>query len=80
MNSTTAGWLVDYKAAAWRVGPHAYLSRSWCRMEMFYAANIPLREDNETRMCKFEKGLKHAATHGRRPHLLYGTREDALNR
>jgi hypothetical protein len=48
-------------------------------MEMFYAANIPIQREEglfEDRLEKFDAGLKFALQSGRRPHLLYGTRED----
>ena len=32
----------DYKCRLWLDGPHAYLNRAWCRVEMLYAAVIPL--------------------------------------
>jgi hypothetical protein len=35
----------DYNPAPWRVGPAAYMNRAWCRMEMFYAYNVPLMPD-----------------------------------
>ena len=67
-----------YAAPAWNVGDSAYVNRSWCRMEMFYAANIPIQTEKafEERLEKFDAGLKYALQVGRRPHLLYGTRED----
>lgn len=68
-----------YEAKDWKIGPHAYLNRAWCRMEQFYAANIPLRKDNSTRILKFKAGLKFAAQYGHRPHLLYGSRESNNN-
>lgn len=73
------GMLEAYDASAWRHGPHSYVNRAWCRMEMFYAAHVPMLEgsDEKDRQVKFAAGLKNAADCGRRPHLLYGTREDA---
>ena len=35
----------DYRAAAWNEGPYSYTQRGWCRVEMFYAANIPVIDD-----------------------------------
>jgi len=78
------GYFEDYKAAAWREGNYAYVNRSWCRMEMLYAANVELHEatlgGTSPRLNKFKKGLRYAAKNGRRPHLLFGTRELATNR
>ncbi len=66
--------LKDYKAPAWQHGDHAYLNRSWCRIEMFYSCHVPTIA-NKSRAQKFVAGLKLAASKGRRPHLLYGTKE-----
>lgn len=74
---TEGDWLKKYKADSWNVGPHSYLARSWCRMEMLYAANVPLMP-GEGRIHNFAAGLKSAFLAGRRPHLLYGTRESCL--
>ena len=35
----------DYHLKPWNLGPVAYLNRAWCRMEMFYATNVPLLPD-----------------------------------
>jgi hypothetical protein len=45
-------------------------------MEMMYAANIPLRP-NDDRVSIFAAGLRSAMLAGRRPHLLYGSSESA---
>ena len=71
---TGAGLMSDYKASAWRDGKYAYLNRGWCRMEMFYAANVPLLSD-VNRIQNFDAGLYRQARAGRRPHFLYGTKE-----
>ena len=65
----------EYKSPAWNGTDYAYLNRSWCRVEMLYAANIPLEKDSAARMTKFKAGLLSSMQAGRRPHLLYGTRE-----
>ncbi len=44
-----------------------------CRLEMLYAANIPVVPSS--RFSRFAAGLRIAAEAGRRPHLLYGTKE-----
>ena len=47
-------------------------------MEMLYAANIPLESDSAARADRFKAGLLGSVREGRRPHLLYGTREHKL--
>ena len=68
----------EYKSPAWNGNDYAYLSRGWCRVEMLYAANIPLEKDSAARMTKFKAGLLSSMQAGRRPHLLYGTNEHKL--
>lgn len=79
-------WFSDYLAPAWQLGDHSYLQRAWCRMEMFYAANVPLPDLSKDpyfsrwrtdRRGKFAMGLETAIAANRRPHLLYGSRESA---
>ncbi len=38
----------EYASPAWIGTPHSYLNRGWCRVEMFYAANIPLFNPHAT--------------------------------
>lgn len=71
---TAEGFFVDYKAKAWNAEVYGYLNRGWCRLEMFYAANIPVRASPKENL--FTAGLKFAAKAGRRPHVLYGSREE----
>lgn len=67
---------LEYMAEAWNTGPHAYLNRGWTRVEMLYASTIPLSHvRNGERIEKFAEGMKFQYGLGRRPHLLYGTRE-----
>jgi hypothetical protein len=73
----SASWFEGYKSPGWRGTPHSYLSRGWCRIEMFYAANIPVPKDSPTRLNKFAAGLKFQRQEGRRPHILYGSKEKA---
>ena len=68
----------EYKSPAWNGNDNAYLNRGWCRVEMLYAANIPLERDSAARTTKFKAGLLSSMQAGRRPHLLYGTREHKL--
>jgi len=73
---TMSNWLTTYKAKAWSDGPYAYLNRCWCRVEMMYAANVPLSDDTVDRSKNFTAGLLQAVKANRRPHYLYGTREN----
>jgi hypothetical protein len=53
-----------------------YLERGWCRLEMFFNANIPV---NTRREKLFSGKLQYViAEEKRRPHLLFGTRERDL--
>jgi hypothetical protein len=66
----------DYQAELWNKGKHAFVNRGWCRLEMFYAANIPLYDHKDKkRLAHFRSGVKHHLKNGRRAHLLYGERE-----
>jgi hypothetical protein len=67
----------DYKSPAWNGNNSSYLNRGWCRVEMFYAVNIPLVEDSGERRGKMKAGLLSHRMGGRRPHLLYGSKESA---
>lgn len=71
----------EYLCPAWNDTNSAdcYLRRAWCRLEMFYAANIPFVTYNEVRNSKMKAGLQYHNKAGRRPHLLYGTKEMAGN-
>jgi hypothetical protein len=54
-----------------------YLARGWCRLEMFFNANMQLKAGREK---LFGGKLKQVMEQEkRRPHLLFGTREKALN-
>ena len=74
-----SSWFKEYKAKAWNDCQYAYLNRCWCRVEMMYAANVPLSEDTADRSKYFTAGLLQAVKANRRPHYLYGTREKMLN-
>mmetsp|Transcript_10621 Transcript_10621/g.14643 ORF Transcript_10621/g.14643 Transcript_10621/m.14643 type:complete len:225 (-) Transcript_10621:152-826(-) len=47
----------EYPAVGWRTGPSAYLNRSWCRLEMYYAATIPLPVPSHGTVSYSGKGL-----------------------
>lgn len=74
--TTTTNYFFDYAASAWNAGPQSYLHRGWCRVEMFYAANIPVdRMLAWSKAAKLKAGLRYAMESKRRPHYLYGTKE-----
>jgi len=68
----------SYPASAWSHPQFGYANRGWCRVEMFYASNIPLGvfEKQNT----FSSALMHTTKCSRRPHFLYGTREHLTGR
>jgi len=72
-------WYEQYGSPAWNEGPHAYINRSWCRVEMFYAANVPLTQNNENRLSKFKAALLSSVKEGRRPHVLFGSMQQIRN-
>lgn len=66
---------LDYKAKSWFGGQFSHLSRSWLRVDMMYASNLPLNEDTDVRIKNFTSELSQAVRSNRRPHYIYGTRE-----
>jgi hypothetical protein len=69
-------YFFDYASSAWNSGPYSYLYRGWCRVEMFYAANIPVDRGIASSKCaRLKAGLRYAIEAGRRPHFLFGTKE-----
>lgn len=77
-NSAEDSYLM-YKSKLWteQGSNKAYLNRAWCRVEMLYAATIPLEEYqfSEERLKKIDSGLKTAMLNGNRVHMLYGSKE-----
>jgi len=76
-------WLHDYESKKFRGGSRyeAYLERAWCRLELLYAANLPVwtsgdSKYDDARVKRMAGGLYIASRHGRRAHFLYGTKED----
>jgi hypothetical protein len=69
-----------YKSQAWNGHPLSYMNRSWCRIEMFYAANIPILEDNDERKNRMTAELRAHREKGKRPHIIYGTKDFAALR
>ena len=67
-----------YKSLSWDLDPNkfSYLQRGWTRIEMFYAANVPFPvSDSSNRLAKFKAGLHAFHQQGRRPHLIYSTKD-----
>lgn len=62
-----------YKASNFNVGPFSYLHRAWCRVEMVYAAHIPLLD--VVNAAAFNDELKVAIENDFRAHFLYSTRD-----
>jgi len=73
-----------YAMTGWIGTDHSYVNRGWCRIEMFYAANIPLllsiptsNDDAINHECsrvnKFQNGLAFHCKEGRRPHMMYSS-------
>lgn len=71
--STSYGPIVDYKASAFQTGTVGYLNRAWCRVEMFLASSLPLKNSSQ-RDYVFGR-MKIATLDGRRPHFIYGSKE-----
>lgn len=75
----------DYNAKSWNSGEQAYLNRAWCRLEMLYAASIPLHHGGLTLRgqqqqqrqvsVQFHGSMGFHILAGRRPHLIFGTHE-----
>jgi hypothetical protein len=65
----------DYLSSVWNGQQFSYMNRGWCRIEMFYAVNVPLLKNSLSREAKFKAGLAYHRSQGRRPHLLYGNKE-----
>jgi len=63
-----------YQVSSWN-GNRGYTNKAWCRLEMFYAANIPNTLNTPARVNKFKHGLHLHASNNVRPHLLYGSSE-----
>jgi hypothetical protein len=72
------GLFEDYESTGWKGTDYSYVNRGWCRVEMFYGANIPLKEDSPERKEKMKGVLLFQRSEGRRPHFLYGSKESKL--
>lgn len=65
---------LSFNMSSWNTGTHAYLNRAWCRTEMIYGALVPVITDT-SRLSKMSGALKSFHQEGKRPHLLYTTKE-----
>jgi hypothetical protein len=65
----------EYQAAGWQ----EYWSRSWCRVEALLAAVQPVA-DPAARAALFRGSLSAALAVGRRPHVLFGSKEVSSGR
>lgn len=75
--ASIGNWLLDYKAQGFQHDVQGYVNRAWCRMEMYFAAHVPL-SDVQILKCEndlFAAGTKTAISLRRRPHILYGSKE-----
>eukprot|EP01041_Mallomonas_annulata_P003568 gene3568-7095_t len=72
--ATISNCYTDYQSPGWNDNTNGYINRAWCRLEVQYAATIPTFNDS-TRIDKFALGLKQHLLVRRRPHFLYGSRE-----
>lgn len=68
----------DYKAKPFIQGNNAYINRGWCRLETFYFSNVEIPKSSR-RYKNFDGAVHFHLTHGRRPHLVYGTKESRTN-
>lgn len=68
----------DYAANAWLASDIGYIHRAWCRLEMLYAANIPIETCPE-RISIFAKQLRTSHQNRVRPHFVYGFTESKQN-
>jgi hypothetical protein len=65
----------EYMSSSWRGDEFSYMNRSWCRVEMFINTEVPLSEASIFKRSKFSSSLLHHHVEGKRPHIVYGTKE-----
>jgi len=58
-------------------GHVAYLNRGWCLLEMFYSSFIPLSKVSQRKQQHVGRAVDHAFDLKRRPHFVYGPKEQA---
>jgi hypothetical protein len=71
-------WYTDYELDYWNAKQTGYVNRSWCRLEMLAAANVPVDSSQPQRLEKFCASLKHYISHAVRPHYLFSRVEEML--
>lgn len=70
-NKNIRNYYEEYRVKAWN-GENGYLSCAWCRIEMFFASQVPLVQKKK-RANTFRFGMQLFISTGRRPHLLYSS-------
>lgn len=65
----------EYDSPSWK----SYVASAWCRVDMLYAAHIPVIRVKD-KQSRFKAGLRFHALRGRRPHFLFGKSENTSNR
>lgn len=77
-NQTVPDYYANYEHAPLfneKNNPRAFMNRSWCRIELLYAATMPLLEDENSdvikRKCKFASVFRAHTNNNHRSHLLY---------
>jgi hypothetical protein len=70
----------QFPSQQWNGDSYSYRNRGWCRVEMFYAASIPLLAESETevRRNRMTAGLAIHRENGRRPQFLYSSKQEFL--
>mmetsp|Transcript_29393 Transcript_29393/g.49611 ORF Transcript_29393/g.49611 Transcript_29393/m.49611 type:complete len:353 (-) Transcript_29393:732-1790(-) len=71
---TTNGLFADYQADGWKKDDNSYLKRGWCRLEMLYAANLPVKFSMQ-KGASFKGAFRTSLVAGRRPHYIFGTQD-----
>eukprot|EP01038_Epipyxis_sp_PR26KG_P013643 gene13643-18307_t len=62
-----SNWYEDCPCTDWLL----YLSRAWCRIEMFYGTHLDLWSLSEVKLNKFLPAFQDTMRAGRRPHFIY---------
>ena len=70
-NKNIRNYYEEYRVRSWN-GENGYLSCAWCRIEMFFASQVPLVQKKK-RANTFRFGMQLFISTGRRPHLLYSS-------
>lgn len=67
----------NYPSESWNGSMSSYLNRGWCRLEMLSAAFLPTLRQPPQRSKKLIGRLLFHHKADKRPHLLYGSREQS---